>query len=63
MLDVLVYMNALDRGLHDAAAFDGAVIVAIGLVALVLRPGFVTYTSAAPVTRPALRQSIPRHPV
>ena len=41
MLDVLVYMNALDRGLDDAAAFDGAVIVAIlGLLALVLRPGF-----------------------
>jgi hypothetical protein len=41
MLDVLVYMNALDRGLDDAAAFDGAVIVAVlGLVALVLRPGF-----------------------
>jgi hypothetical protein len=41
MLDVLVYMNALDRGLDDAAAFDGAVIVAsLGLVALLLRPGF-----------------------
>jgi hypothetical protein len=41
MLNVLVYMNALDRGLDDAAAFDAAVIVAgFGLLALVLRPGF-----------------------
>jgi hypothetical protein len=41
MLDVLVYMNALDRGLDDAAVFDGAIIVAaLGLVALLLRPAF-----------------------
>ena len=41
MLNVLVYMNALDRGLDDAAAFDAALIVAgFGLLALVLRPGF-----------------------
>ena len=41
MLNVLVYMNALDRGLDDAAAFDAAIIVAaFGLLALVLRPGF-----------------------
>jgi hypothetical protein len=38
---VLVYMNALDRGLDDTAAFDAALIVAgFGLLALVLRPGF-----------------------
>jgi hypothetical protein len=41
MLGVLVYVNALDRGLDDAAAFDAAIIVAgCGLLALVLRPGF-----------------------
>jgi hypothetical protein len=43
MLGVLVYMNALDRGLDDAAAFDAALIVAgFGLLCLVLRPGFRT---------------------
>jgi hypothetical protein len=41
MLGVLVYMNALDRGLDDAAAFDAALIVAaFGFVVLLLRPGF-----------------------
>lgn len=41
MLGVLVYVNALDRGLDDAAAFDATLIVAgFGLVALLLRPGF-----------------------
>jgi len=41
MLGVLVYMNALDRGLDDAAAFDAALITAgFGLVVLVLRPAF-----------------------
>jgi hypothetical protein len=41
MLGVLVYMNALDRGLDDAGAFDASIIVAaLGLVVLVLRPGF-----------------------
>ena len=41
MLGVLVYVNALDRGLDDAAAFDATLIVAgFGLLALVLRPGF-----------------------
>jgi len=41
MLGVLVYVNALDRGLDDAAAFDATIIVAaFGLLALVLRPGF-----------------------
>ncbi len=41
MLGVLVYVNALDRGLDDAAAFDAAIIVAVcGMLALVLRPGF-----------------------
>jgi hypothetical protein len=41
MLGVLVYMNALDRGLDDAAAFDASLIAAgFGLVVLVLRPAF-----------------------
>jgi hypothetical protein len=41
MLGVLVYVNALDRGLDDAAAFDATLIVAgLGLLALLLRPGF-----------------------
>ena len=41
MLGVLVYMNALDRGLDDAAAFDASLIAAgLGLVVLVLRPAF-----------------------
>lgn len=41
LLGVLVYVNALDRGLDDAAAFDAAIIVAaFGFVALILRPAF-----------------------
>lgn len=41
MLGVLVYVNALDLGLDDAAAFDATLIVAgFGFVALLLRPGF-----------------------
>jgi len=41
LLGVLVYVNALDRGLDDAAAFDATLIVAgFGLVALILRPAF-----------------------
>ena len=41
MLGVLVYVNALDRGLDDAAAFDATLIVAgFGLLALILRPAF-----------------------
>ena len=41
MLGVLLYVNALDRGLDDATAFDAAIIVAgLGLVPLLLRPGF-----------------------
>jgi hypothetical protein len=41
MLGVLVYMNALDRGLDDAAAFDASIIAAaFGLVVLILRPAF-----------------------
>ncbi len=41
MLGVLVYVNALDRGLDDAAAFDATLIVAaFGLLALILRPVF-----------------------
>lgn len=41
LLGVLVYMNALDRGLDDAAAFDAAIIVAgFALLPLVLRPAF-----------------------
>ncbi|CAN5593980.1 hypothetical protein BH24CHL9_BH24CHL9_15920 [soil metagenome] len=41
VLDVLVYVNALDRGLDDPAAFDPTVIVAaFGLVVLFLRPRF-----------------------
>ena len=41
LLGVLVYVNALDRGLDDAAAFDAALIVAaFGFVALLLRPAF-----------------------
>jgi hypothetical protein len=41
MLGVLVYMNALDRGLDDAAAFDASLIAAaFGLIVLVLRPAF-----------------------
>ena len=43
MLGVMVYINALDHGLDDAAAFDAALIVAaFGFVALLLRPGFRT---------------------
>jgi hypothetical protein len=41
LLGVLVYVNALDRGLDDAVAFDATLIVAaFGLWALVLRPTF-----------------------
>jgi hypothetical protein len=41
MLDVLVYMRALDLGVDDPAAFDATIIVAaFGLLALVLRPLF-----------------------
>lgn len=41
MLGVLLYVNALDRGLDDAAAFDASIIVAaLGLVPLLLRPWF-----------------------
>ena len=41
LLGVLVYVNALDRGLDDAVAFDATLIVAaLGLWALVLRPAF-----------------------
>jgi hypothetical protein len=41
LLGVLVYVNGLDLGLDDLAAFDATVIVAaLGLVALVLRPLF-----------------------
>ena len=41
VLAALVYTNALDLGLDDAAAFDASLIAgAFGLVVLVLRPGF-----------------------
>jgi len=41
LLGVLVYVNALDRGLDDAAAFDATLIVAgLGFVPLLLRPLF-----------------------
>jgi hypothetical protein len=41
LLGVLVYVNALDLGLDDAAAFDATLIVAgFGLLVLVLRPAF-----------------------
>ncbi|MEA2027189.1 MAG: hypothetical protein U9O18_10905, partial [Chloroflexota bacterium] len=41
LLGVLVYVNALDRGFDDAAAFDATLIVAgFGFVALILRPAF-----------------------
>ena len=41
LLGMLVYVNALDRGVDDAAAFDAAIIVAaFGLLPLVLRPLF-----------------------
>jgi hypothetical protein len=41
MIGVLLYVNALDRGLDDAAAFDASIIVAgFGLLPLVLRPWF-----------------------
>jgi hypothetical protein len=40
-LGALIYTNALDLGLDDAAAFDATLIVAgFGLAALLLRPGF-----------------------
>jgi hypothetical protein len=41
VLAALIYTNALDLGLDDAAAFDATLIAAaFGLVVLVLRPGF-----------------------
>jgi hypothetical protein len=41
MLGMLLYVDALDLGLDDAAAFDAAIIVAgFGLVPLLLRPRF-----------------------
>jgi hypothetical protein len=41
MLGALLYVNALDRGLDDAAAFDSAIIVAaFGLLPVLLRPAF-----------------------
>ena len=41
MLGVLLYVDALDLGLDDPAAFDASIIVAaFGLVVLVLRPAF-----------------------
>jgi uncharacterized membrane protein len=41
LLGVLVYVNALDRGLDDAAVFDATLIVAaFGLLVLILRPAF-----------------------
>ena len=41
MLGVLLYVDALDLGLDDPAAFDASIIVAVlGLVVLALRPAF-----------------------
>jgi hypothetical protein len=41
VLAALIYTNALELGLDDAAAFDATLIAAaFGLVVLVLRPGF-----------------------
>jgi hypothetical protein len=41
LLEMSVFMRALDQGFEDPAAFDATVIVAaLGLVPLVLRPGF-----------------------
>jgi hypothetical protein len=41
VLSALVYTNALDHGLDDAAAFDATLIAAaFGLVVLLLRPAF-----------------------
>jgi hypothetical protein len=41
MLGVLLYVDALDLGLDDPAAFDAAIIVAgFGLLVLALRPAF-----------------------
>jgi hypothetical protein len=41
VLAALIYTNALNLGLDDAAAFDATLIAAgFGLVVLVLRPGF-----------------------
>lgn len=41
MLGVLLYVDALDLGLDDAAAFDASIIVAsFGLLPLLLRPRF-----------------------
>ena len=43
MLGVLVYVNALNLGFDDAAAFDATIIVAaFGLLPLLLRPQFRT---------------------
>ena len=41
LLGVLLYVDALNLGLDDPAAFDASIIVAgFGLLALVLRPAF-----------------------
>jgi hypothetical protein len=41
VLGALVYTNALDHGLDDAAAFDSTLIAAgFGLLVLILRPAF-----------------------
>jgi hypothetical protein len=41
MLGVMLYVDALDLGLDDPAAFDASIIVAgLGLLVLVLRPAF-----------------------
>ena len=41
MLGVMLYVDALDLGLDDPAAFDASIIVAsLGLIVLVLRPAF-----------------------
>lgn len=41
MLGVMLYVDALNLGLDDPAAFDASIIVAgLGLLVLVLRPAF-----------------------
>ena len=41
MLGVMLYVDALNLGLDDPAAFDASIIVAgLGLVVLLLRPAF-----------------------
>jgi hypothetical protein len=41
MLGVMLYVDALDLGLDDPAAFDASIIVAaLGLLVLALRPAF-----------------------